>query len=135
MPTIKQHAAMMAAGAALAAMIFATPVAHADEPTAPTESTSTVDPTLGNTATSEPTSTGTATAEPTSTETAEPTKTETEKPAATATVTVTKTETATPTTTARPGRDEPVTDPCDLAPKYRPATCPTVRPTITVAPR
>lgn len=30
MPTIKQHAAMMAAGAALAAMIFATPVAHAE---------------------------------------------------------------------------------------------------------
>lgn len=30
MPTFKQHAAMMAAGAALAAMIFATPVAHAE---------------------------------------------------------------------------------------------------------
>lgn len=35
MPTIKQHAAMMAAGAALAAMIFATPVANANAAPAP----------------------------------------------------------------------------------------------------
>lgn len=135
MPTIKQHAAMMAAGAALAAMIFATPVAHADEPPAPTESTSTVDPTSGSTATAEPTGTGTATAEPTSTATAEPTKTETEKPAATATVTITKTETAAPPTTVRPGKDEPVVDPCEWVGKYRPTWCPTTAPTVATPAR
>lgn len=131
--TFKHHIAAAITSAALAAMIFATPVAHADEPTSPTatESTSTADPT--STSTAEQTST--ATSEPTATETAEPTKTETEKPAATATVTVTKTETPAPPTTVRPGKDDPVVDPCEWTDEYRPATCPTVRPTVTVAPR
>lgn len=119
--TFKHHIAAALTGAALAAMIFATPVAHADEPT--TEPTST----------SGPTATATETPEPTETETPEPTETASEKPAAT--VTVTKTETAAPPTTVRPGKDEPVVDPCEWTDEYRPTWCPTLAPTVTAPAR
>ncbi|MGZ9830190.1 hypothetical protein ACXYTP_25080 [Tsukamurella ocularis] len=123
--TFKHHVAAALTGAALAAMIFATPVAHADEPT--TDPTSTSEPTATETATA------TETPEPTETETPEPTATASEKPAAT--VTVTKTETAAPPTTVRPGRDEPVVDPCEWTGEHRPTWCPAIAPTVTAPAR